>query len=94
MSEKKLDRLIEAMVQIAEQMPALMKRSMARSIRVGFADKLKIGKLDAIVSVQVGREIPDDVDRETWFAEYEKLKTASRKLVLQWEDEIIEEMGE
>lgn len=98
MDDKKLlgllGDLIKGVTDLTSEVKALAGRSRSRTIGVSYSDKLKVDKKDAIFSVKLGRELPDDIDKKTWFEEFNNLKDASVKLVDLWENEWMEERGE
>ena len=69
----------------------LVGRSRVRSIRTGYTDKVSAGGKNLILSVSLGRELPDDIDKGEWFTEFNTLKDASVKLTNMWEAQLDKE---
>jgi len=101
MNKEQTDGLLTLLTDLASgikdltgEVKGLVGRSRVRSIRTGYSDKVAFGTKDAILSVQLGRELPDDIDKAQWFAEYNNLKDATCKLVNMWEAELEKEVAE
>ncbi len=76
---------------LTSEVKHLVGNGRVRSIRTSFSDKVSVNGKTVILSVQLGREVPDDIARKDYIEEYNKLKDGTVMLVNKWEKELEKE---